>query len=571
MKNAFKNRYLYSFLLFIIIIVVTEIIIENKNDAAIIDSKKWVDHTYLVLDESKTILPLIKDIQSNGRAYVLAGKPGFLTSIDSAVNIVFNRLGRLSILTRDNLSQQQSLDSLYKLVNKRIEFSRLYISIRDTEGIMPASQLISKGTGIEHTQKISDLIDRIQHEETLLLNIHKNTNSNSIKYLKTFFYTLCITILIIVFILLVFVKSNARLQKQIMVKASEIEKKAKKFEMLLENSFEGIVLMDKNINYIYKGKSAENVTGYSMEERNAKKSIEDLHPDDRLKFEQTLKNILLAHGESVQLLYRVLHKEGHYVWVEAIITNRLKDENVGALVFNIRDVSVKKNIEQQKDDFLAMVSHELKTPVTTLNVLGHILQENFLGKKDKENSMMVNKMVEQTNKLTRLITDLIELDRSGSNKLIFDNKLFRFDQTISEVISDLQQINPTYKIRYNSFPAIEIFGDKDRIVQLLTNLILNAIKYSPLSKEIIVALYRKDNDIICSIKDYGIGIEADETKKIFERFYRSKQNNIKTFPGLGIGLFISTQIVKAHSGDIWVESSPGEGSIFYFSLPLLTV
>src|SRR5690606_9285847 len=111
--------------------------------------------------------------------------------------------------------------------------------------------------------------------------------------------------------------------------------------------------------------------------------------------------------------------------------------------------------------------------------------------------------------------------------------------------------------------------DQNRIGQVVTNLLTNAIKYAPESKEIIVRLERKENTVVCSIRDFGYGIRKSEQDRIFERFYRISGENLHTYPGLGLGLFISKQIIDMHDGNLWLESEYGEGSVFYFELPLV--
>ena len=215
-----------------------------------------------------------------------------------------------------------------------------------------------------------------------------------------------------------------------------------------------------------------------------------------------------------------------------------------------------------------MVSHELKTPVTSLKVLIHMLENKFANKKNREDVMLLGKMKNQTNKLIRLINDLLDINRMGNNQLLFNDELFRFDEVVKEIIDDLQQSNPTHKIEYADFPVVEVFGDKDRIGQVVINLVLNAIKYSPLAKTVIVDMHTENNTVICSVKDSGIGIEADEQGMIFDRFYRAKNDNVLSFPGLGMGLYISSEIIKKFHGMLWVKSRHGEGSVFYFSVPI---
>jgi PAS domain S-box-containing protein len=491
--------------------------------------------------------------------------------IDSDAVGVIQHIDKLSALTWDNPHHQKRIDSLYRLVKQRIGLSRLYVDIRNSSGTIGAAQLMARGESTSVSDHINAIIDRVRGEETVLLAKRKAANANSISRLKKYFYIpfIFITLLLVVTTLFMLIKMNTGLKKMVSEKSAEIEKRANKFETLLENSFDGIVLLNEDLTYAYRGYSAGKITGFSSNDQGSNiKGIERIHPDDREQFLKIMEDVLLHPNKSYQALYRSVHKNGHYIWIESIITNRLKNGDVQAIVFNIRDVSARVEMEQQKQDFLTMVSHELRTPVTSLKVLAHILQEKFFAKPEEENTILLTKLNEQTNKLMRIINDIIDINKLDVKQVPYHLTLFRLDNTINNVIEDLNRISLTHQIIKESFEQIEVVGDQDRIVQLLTNLILNAIKYSPGANNVFITLNKQDGNAVFSIKDEGIGIDMSECEKIFQRFYRSSKNNVRTYPGFGVGLYVSLEIIKAHDGKIWVESTPGEGSVFYFSIPL---
>ena len=483
MKNIFFNRwYLYGVLIIVVLLIIAEGIVQTKNDATIADTQTLVDHTYDVLRRASTVLALTKELQSSDRAYIITGSQSFTNVIDSDANAVRLHIDTLSQLTLDNPLQQKRIDTLVHLVNARIHFSKRYVALKDSLGITAAAELMKEGKGIAISNNISALIGKMQLEERRLLALRKAANLQSIKRLKYYYFIpfLCLAIIITFLIVFILLKSNENLQRQILQKSAEIEKRAKRFEVLLQNSFEGIVLLDKDLNYIYKGTSVEKITGYTLQEHdNVRQRIDMIHPEDRPGFDSTLKKVFQNPDQSFQVLYRALHKKNYYVWIEAIITNRLMDVNVQAIVFNIRDVSAKVEMEQQKDEFLTMVSHELRTPVTSLSVLGHILHEKFFTKKEEESLSLITRLNAQTNKLTRLINDLVEINKLNIAQLQYAHSLFYLDKIVDDVIADINSLQLTHTIIKQHVEPIAIFGDKDRIVQVLNNLILNAVKYSP--------------------------------------------------------------------------------------------
>ena len=222
----------------------------------------------------------------------------------------------------------------------------------------------------------------------------------------------------------------------------------------------------------------------------------------------------------------------------------------------------------KKDDFMSIASHELKTPVTTLKAYTQILQMESAAYGDKKKEIMFEKMDAQINKLTMLISDLLDTSRLREGDLTYNREAFKFNELLKEAVEEIQRTSTGNTIILEHNHVVTVFADKERIRQVMSNLLTNAIKYCQ-GCEIIVQAEIQDKKVICSVKDKGIGIAKDQQDKIFERFYRATGQNLHTFPGLGLGLYISKEIIQRHDGKIWLESEPGKGSTFYFTLPTI--
>lgn len=234
---------------------------------------------------------------------------------------------------------------------------------------------------------------------------------------------------------------------------------------------------------------------------------------------------------------------------------------------NARLYKEAQQVIASKDDFIAMASHELKTPITSVSIYAHVLQNKFF-QKDKATYMQITKMNGQLQQVTNLINELLELSRMQHKRLTYHKTAFAIYPFVKEIISTMQQTTSAHAIVLNGTTKKKIYGDKDRIGQVLINLLSNAIKYSKHAKKIVVTMQTTKNTIIIGIQDFGIGIAKEHQTKIFERFYQVTESVEKTFPGLGIGLYLCAEIIKEHGGKIWVESKKGKGSTFYFTLPL---
>ncbi len=233
----------------------------------------------------------------------------------------------------------------------------------------------------------------------------------------------------------------------------------------------------------------------------------------------------------------------------------------------VQDNTDQKLIEKRKDDFLSMTSHELKTPLTTIKAFTQILNQGALDKPTTHKYL--TKIDQQINRLTKLVNDLLDISKIRSGKIAITPEWFSFDNLLSETISSYQSTLTAHKIISRGKTHAQVFADRHRLSQVLTNLLSNAVKYSPDYDTVEVEVTANPKDIRVSVRDYGIGINPANQKRIFQSFYRVFDANAE-FPGLGIGLFIASEIIKLHGGTIGVQSRLGAGSLFYFSLPYET-
>ncbi|UAY52788.1 PAS domain-containing sensor histidine kinase [Ferruginibacter albus] len=254
-----------------------------------------------------------------------------------------------------------------------------------------------------------------------------------------------------------------------------------------------------------------------------------------------------------------------------------QDGSISGIMITVNDVTEKvearlkaEELDEQKDFFIGIASHELKTPVTTIKGYVQLLQSMYGEGQDillKDSLITIDR---QVGNLTKLVTDLLDLSKIKSNDLYILKDNFDISEMVQEIIENTQQINPAYSITFSRSVKVIVHGDRDRLGQVLINFLTNAIKYSPSSKIINVEIGLLGSNVVVSVQDSGIGINQKDQEKIFERFYRVEGKNEKTFPGFGIGLFIAAEIIKKHNGTIGVTSEINKGSTFYFLLPTIS-
>jgi signal transduction histidine kinase len=226
-----------------------------------------------------------------------------------------------------------------------------------------------------------------------------------------------------------------------------------------------------------------------------------------------------------------------------------------------------EDLSRQKDDFIGVASHELKTPVTSLKGFAQLLERRFRRDGDARAADLLHKMDAQLTKLTNLVNDLLDVTKIENGQLQLRCSLFDYNTLITEVIEEIQRAAPRHRIVSELRASVTLFADRDRIGQILTNLLTNAIKYSPQADTVLVKTICTDGTVVTSVQDFGIGIATEKLPHLFERFYRVEGDNQATYPGLGLGLYIAAAFITRHHGEIWIQSTEGQGTTISFSLP----
>ena len=275
----------------------------------------------------------------------------------------------------------------------------------------------------------------------------------------------------------------------------------------------------------------------------------------------------VSRNESLELEVRIrqLNQERYRFHLLRTIPI-LKNGSVLKWVGTFTDIDEQKKVAEKKDEFISIASHELKTPLASIKAYVQLLDR--VTEREDKSKTYVERTLAQVNKLDNLISDLLDISKIESGKLQLNCTHFDFEKMMGNAIDIIQQTYPSHNIVRTGSVGIPVFGDEMRIEQVVLNYINNAIKYSPSSKEVRVhAAVNKDECLVVSVQDFGVGIPAEKQQQVFGKFFRVEDTS-NHFQGLGIGLYICAEILQKHNGTFWVESEPGKGSIFYFSIPL---
>ena len=235
----------------------------------------------------------------------------------------------------------------------------------------------------------------------------------------------------------------------------------------------------------------------------------------------------------------------------------------------VREQIIRDEREARRKEFTSMVVHELKTPLSSLKGYSQLIGRRCERAEDKQGMELAARMDSQVIRLTSLIDDLLDINRMEGGKLQLRESEFVFDELVEEVVTDLQLTTEQHQIVKEGRTGATIWGDRERISQVLTNLLANAIKYAPESETILVKLGADTRSVMACVQDFGPGIPKEYQSRIFEPFYRVEQMSIASPKGLGLGLAIVADLIERHRGRLWVESEEGQGATFCFTLPLV--
>ncbi len=341
-----------------------------------------------------------------------------------------------------------------------------------------------------------------------------------------------------------------------------------RFRAMAEGSGILISVADESSNATYFSKAWTDLTGRPVEEMLKFGWLDFLHPEDGRRYKEIYLTAF-KQREPFSCEFRVFTKEGNYRWLLANSPPRFHpDGTFAGYITACLDITEQKQNEQRKNDFISMVSHELKTPLTSTISYVQVSQRKAEANGDTLTAGMLQRAEKQLGKMTTLINGFLNVSRLEAGKIHIDRKRFDMAVLVKEVEDGVTPEASSHQVIFAPVEETWVNVDKDKIEQVINNFISNAIKYSPPNTSVKIACVTKGNYAYLSVTDEGIGIRPQDQEKLFNRFYRVEGQETKSIAGFGIGLYICKEIIQRHEGKIGVNSQPGKGSTFWFTLPL---
>jgi len=292
-----------------------------------------------------------------------------------------------------------------------------------------------------------------------------------------------------------------------------------------------------------------------------------IHPDDLPQMNASVKNAIENEGQKYQSEYRIVYANSPIRWVKADGIALFENGKAVKMIGTTIDITDRKLIELQKDELISIVNHEVNTPLTSIRGYLQLLARLTAGSANEKVNQVIERTSRSAERLKNIINDYLSITQKTDGRLKHRNQVFRLDELIWEIADNVQTISFTHKIQVGAMPCVWIEGDRQGIGQVLSNLLTNAIKYSPNRNTVDVNLTIYGVMLKVAVRDYGIGIAQKDIKNLFKKSFRV--DNGADSEGSGMGLYISEEIVHRHHGQIGVDSREGMGSIFHFSLPFV--
>lgn len=341
------------------------------------------------------------------------------------------------------------------------------------------------------------------------------------------------------------------------------EGERRKLSTVLAHMSDGVIATDKDGSIILMNEPAEKMLTVSRE------TVQNTSILSLLKLEETVTlEKLFDYKDSVLLDFSDAHRKKYILRANFSVIKDDHDELTG-LITVLQDVTEQETIEQERREFVANVSHELRTPLTTMRSYLEALADGAWENRELA-PRFINVTQTETERMIRLVNDLLQLSRLDSKDYQFVKKSMNFTDYFHQIIDRFEMAKEDQFIFERAFSHRERFVtiDKDKVAQVLDNIISNALKYSPEGGKVRFELLQKVNILHVRISDEGVGIPKSELTKVFDRFYRVDKARSRKMGGTGLGLAIAKEIVEIHGGEIWADSEEGKGTTVIFTIPL---
>lgn len=543
-----------------------------SNSEQLMSATRWVTHTHQVLFQLERIHTRLRTIEAIQRGYAITGDQLFLDGYRNATAKLNSSIQDIEQLTADNEQQQRRISQIKELLQKRVAFSAEVMKAGREGHLEEAKDLVKTGRGAELGEKAVQLIYAMEDEETRLLNFRDEQLNKARNATIAALAGLLLLAFSMLFFIIWIVRRYAQQQEKIQ---SVLRENQDRLNAILASLGEGIYQMDNSGRLVFLNPAGEKILGYKSAELEGRDIHDIIHSRKRDGTVVAAKDCplfnVIRSGKTIHVDQDVfISADSRFIPVQYSGAPLSVGGQAAGAVVAFQDISERQASEKRVSEFYSTVSHELRTPLTSIRASLGLIEGGIAGELPEKALHLVSIGRSECDRLIRLINDILDIKKIQAGKL----ELARDVVPISELMQSA--VDATSALAHSSNINLisqlnctgNIYCDKDRIIQVLTNLIGNALKFSTEETDVVVRAERLGSKYRFSVADHGPGISDSQKQKLFGRFQQLDSSDNRTKGGTGLGLAISKAIVEQHGGKIGVDSDVGIGSTFWLELPV---
>ena len=567
-----------------------------RNGRSFIEASAWVSHTHEVLGELEATLSAVAEAQTATRGYIITGQEVSLEPYQAAALGVRANLERLKSLTSDNPSQQRRLAILESVVAEKLDSLQQNVTLRKQKGFAAAQQREASGIGTKQLDQVRAIISEMKHEEDDLLKRRTRDFQSSTR--ETTLTFLCVLFLAVLLLGLVYYVLRRDIAER--RRTEQLLKESEQRLTLASTSGEvGVWDLDLIADQAWRSLQHDRIFGYESLLPNWGREVFSGHvvPEDRelvkQRFEEAFRSGRLEFECRIIRADQAMrwisvkgevfrNQQGQPIRMTGVVTdvterNRTEAEKrkfMDSLAASNQELELRnREVERAtklKSKFLASMSHELRTPLNAIVGFSDLLADGTPGELNNKQKRFVNHIKQGSAHLLQLINDILDLSKIEAGQLELRCEDFQVKDALPEVLSAIRPMAMAQNIQVHHKLEADraVYADRVRFKQILYNLLSNAVKFTPKGGRIDIDCLQKGSEVCISVTDTGIGIRAEDQAIVFEEFRQVEGNTNTANQGTGLGLAITKRLVEQQGGKISLESEPGKGSRFTFTLPM---